>query len=335
MQALILVGGYGTRLKPLSDRLPKPLISFCGKPMVEWQIESLVKVGVRRIVLAIGYKEHLMKDFVREMTSKYQIEIFCSVEKEPLNTGGPIKLAENLLSSKEHGDFFVLNSDVIGEFPFLEMLAFHRSHKAMSTILTFEVEDTSRYGVISIDQKTNRVLDFMEKPLFATSKLINAGIYIFSNEVFKTIELRSFSVEKELFPRLCENGQIYSFPLLGFWKDLGIPKDFIEGTRLILDHLSLQGIDRLNDYTLVNNNGPFVGLNLVHKTSKFSNDCTIGPYCVLNENTSVGQGCTIASSILMKNSSIGDNTSIVNSIIPEDESIKPSSLLKDQIVIST
>lgn len=93
MKALILVGGFGTRLRPLTVSLPKPLVPFCGRPMVEWQIESLVNIGVNKIVLAIGYKEKLMKEFIEKMKKKYKIEIFCSVEKEPLNTGGPLKLA--------------------------------------------------------------------------------------------------------------------------------------------------------------------------------------------------------------------------------------------------
>ncbi len=93
MKALILVGGFGTRLRPLTLNLPKPLVKFCGRPMVEWQIESLVKIGVDKIVLAIGYKEQLMREFMARMKKKYKIEIVCSVEKVPLNTGGPLKLA--------------------------------------------------------------------------------------------------------------------------------------------------------------------------------------------------------------------------------------------------
>lgn len=97
MKALILVGGFGTRLRPLTLTQPKPLIPFCGRPMVEWQIESLVKAGVKKIILAIGYKEQLMIPFIERMIQKYNVEIICSVEKEPLNTGGPIKLAEKYL----------------------------------------------------------------------------------------------------------------------------------------------------------------------------------------------------------------------------------------------
>lgn len=94
MKALILVGGLGNRLKPLTLNLPKPLIPFCGRPMLEWQIKSLVDSGIDTIILAIGYREDLLIQFMNLMKSKYKVEIVCSVEKEPLNTGGPIKLAE-------------------------------------------------------------------------------------------------------------------------------------------------------------------------------------------------------------------------------------------------
>ena len=97
MKALILVGGFGTRLRPLTLSKPKPLVPFMGLPMVEWQIKSFVDIGVKTIILAIGYKENLMKTFMEEMKVKYKVNIICSVEKEPLNTGGPLKLAEKYI----------------------------------------------------------------------------------------------------------------------------------------------------------------------------------------------------------------------------------------------
>ncbi|SBS89607.1 mannose-1-phosphate guanyltransferase, putative [Plasmodium malariae] len=133
MNALILVGGYGTRLRPLTLTTPKPLISFCNKPILEHQIFNLAKCGIREIILAIAYKPTNITDFVNELEKKYDVKIIYSIEDEPLGTGGPIKLAEKFLN--KYDDFFVFNSDIICTFPLLEMMNFHKENNSPLTIL--------------------------------------------------------------------------------------------------------------------------------------------------------------------------------------------------------
>jgi mannose-1-phosphate guanylyltransferase len=127
MKALILVGGFGTRLRPLTLSVPKPLVEFCNKPMMLHQIEALVLAGVTDIVLAVNYRPENMQQFIDRYGKELSVSITFSIETEPLGTAGPLKLAEQILA-KDNSPFFVLNSDVICDFPFTEMVAFHKSH---------------------------------------------------------------------------------------------------------------------------------------------------------------------------------------------------------------
>lgn len=133
MNALLLVGGYGTRLRPLTLTTPKPLVDFCNKAILEHQILNLAKSGVNEIILAIAYKPDNIKSFVNNLQQKYNVKIFFSIENEPLGTGGPIKLAENFLS--KYDDFFVFNSDIICSFPLIDMMKFHKENKSLLTIM--------------------------------------------------------------------------------------------------------------------------------------------------------------------------------------------------------
>merc|ERR1712000_322067 len=132
-EGLILVGGFGTRLRPLTLTLPKPLVEFANKPMIVHQIEALVSAGVKDIVLAVNYRPEIMEKFLEEYEEKYNINIEFSVESEPLDTAGPLKLAEKILA-KDDSPFFVLDSNVICDYPFRELLDFHKSHGNEGTI---------------------------------------------------------------------------------------------------------------------------------------------------------------------------------------------------------
>lgn len=134
MKALILVGGYGTRLRPLTLSYPKPLVEFCNKPMILHQIEALVEVGVKHVILAVSYQKDMFDSMIekqlKEEEERLHIKISLSIETEPMDTAGPIALARGLLLDDESANepFFVLNSDIICDFPFKKMIEFHKSH---------------------------------------------------------------------------------------------------------------------------------------------------------------------------------------------------------------
>ena len=149
MKALILVGGYGTRLRPLTLTVPKPLVDFCDKPILCHQIEALANAGVTEVVLAIAYRPEVMKEALAKMEEDYKVKITISVEDEPLGTAGPIRLAKDILTTdNSSGMFFVFNSDVICDYPLTHMIDFHKGHGKEGTIMVTKVQDPSKYGVI-------------------------------------------------------------------------------------------------------------------------------------------------------------------------------------------
>lgn len=228
MQALILVGGYGTRLRPLTLSRPKPLVEFANKPMLLHQIGALVDAGVTRVILAVSYREEKMEEELKGEAEKLGVTLVFSYETEPLGTAGPLALAKDVLLSFSSEPFIVLNSDIICDFPFKDLVAFHRDHGKEGTIVVTKVEEPSKYGVV-LYSETGCIENFIEKPQEFVSNKINAGMYILNPSVLQRIELRPTSIEKEVFPFMAQEGQLYAMELQGFWMDVGQPKDFLKG----------------------------------------------------------------------------------------------------------
>lgn len=298
LKALILVGGYGTRLRPLTLSRPKPVVPFCNKPLVIHQIEALAKAGVTTIVLAVSYKPDEMAQALAPYESELGVKIEYSQETEPMGTAGPLALARELLLKDAEPDqpFFVLNSDVTSEFPFLDLLAFHKEHKKEGTIMVTTVAEPSKYGVVVYDNETGRIDRFVEKPQHYVGNKINAGMYIFNSAVLDRIELRPTSIEKEIFPDMAEAGQLYAMELKGFWMDVGQPKDFLSGMAKYLG--ALENRDDCADKKLLASGPSFVGPVMVDPTAKIGEGCLIGPF------VSIGPGCVIEDGVRISRSAV-------------------------------
>jgi mannose-1-phosphate guanylyltransferase len=175
-------------LRPLTLSLPKPLVEFANQPMILHQITALVNAGVTDIVLAVNYRPEVMEKHMAVIEQKLNIKITFSIEETPLGTAGPLALAKEILA-KDDSPFFVLNSDVICEFPFKKLLEFHIAHKNEGTIMVTKVEDPSKYGVVINKQGSTMIERFVEKPKDFVSNKINAGIYIFNPSILDRIEV--------------------------------------------------------------------------------------------------------------------------------------------------
>lgn len=279
MRALILVGGYGTRLRPLTLSRPKPLVEFANKPILLHQIEALVEAGVTEVILAVSYRAEQMEKELTVEATKLGITLVFSHETEPLGTAGPIALARDILE-KSSKPFFVLNSDIICDFPFKELAKFHANHGKEGTIVVTKVEEPSKYGVVVYDEN-NCIESFIEKPQEFISNKINAGLYILNPSILSRIKLQPTSIEKEVFPGMAADSELYAFELQGFWMDVGQPKDFLTGMCLYLKHLRSKDSQELYK-------GPgVVGNVLVDPTAKIGNNCQIGP------NVTIGPGVVI------------------------------------------
>uniref|UniRef100_A0A8D0GA39 mannose-1-phosphate guanylyltransferase n=1 Tax=Sphenodon punctatus TaxID=8508 RepID=A0A8D0GA39_SPHPU len=314
MKALILVGGYGTRLRPLTLSIPKPLVEFCNKPILLHQVEGLVKAGVNHVILAVSYMSELLEKEMKEQEQRLGIRISLSHEKEPLGTAGPLALARELLTENSE-PFFVLNSDVICDFPFTDMVRFHQHHGKEGSIVVTKVEEPSKYGVVVCEADTGRIHRFVEKPQVFVSNKINAGMYIFNPGLLDRIQLRPTSIEKEIFPVMAHEGQLYAMELQGFWMDIGQPKDFLTGMCMYLQSLRLKHPERLHS------GAGFVGNVLVDPTAKIGENCSIGPNVTIGEGVVVEDGVRIKRCTVLKGSRIRSHSWLESCIVGWSSSV--------------
>ncbi|EIJ87883.1 mannose-1-phosphate guanyltransferase [Nematocida parisii ERTm3] len=311
MKGVILVGGLGTRLRPLTYTQPKPLIPFVNKPIIKHQIEALVSAGVSEVILAVGHMQENIRELLYGYDAELGIKISYSYEHVPMGTAGPLALLKDRLEG-EIEPFFVLNSDVICTFPFKEMQAYHTAHGGDGTILTTQVSDPSKYGVILTDT-ASQVIKFVEKPEVFVGDRVNAGVYLFSSEVLKYITYKPMSIEKDVLPVMVAERTVKTFQLEGFWMDIGQPKDYVMGN--ILYHES-------NKRT-----------STVDKTAKVSPHAIIGRNTTIGPNVEVEDGAEIENSIVFEGAVIQKNALVVNSIIGWGATVGRWSRIEDYSVL--
>jgi len=312
LKALILVGGFGTRLRPLTLTLPKPLVDFCNKPMIMHQIEALVKAGVKHIVLAVNYRPEIMVSLLSKLEEKYGISITFSVEQEPLGTAGPLALAKNVLG-KDDAPFFVLNSDVTCSYPFEELRDMHLAHGGEGTIMVTKVDEPSKYGVVLTLPGKSTIDRFVEKPKEFVGNRINAGIYIFNPSVLDRIEAKPTSIESETFPAMAADRQLHCMDLDGFWMDVGQPKDYLSGMCLYLTHLSQQKSKLLTDVAATE--WAQGGNVLVDPSAKIDPTAVIGPNVVIGANVVVGKGVRLQRCTVMEGARVKDHAWVKSTIV--------------------
>ena len=214
--AIILCGGEGTRLRPITYETPKALVPVHGKPLVEHMFDLLKKYGINDIILSIGYlKEKIIAE--KANWSRLGLDISFVEESKPLGTGGPLRVAKDRLTKT----FIASNGDELKNINIIDMYDAHKRNRALVTIALTTVDDPSQYGVARLEGE--RIIEFVEKPKKseAPSNLISAGFYIMEPEVVKMIPAGPCSLEKEIFPKLAGMGRLYGFPFSGQWFDMG------------------------------------------------------------------------------------------------------------------
>ncbi|KAI8927163.1 nucleotide-diphospho-sugar transferase [Entophlyctis helioformis] len=276
--------------------------------MILHQISALAKVGVKEIVLAVNYQPDVMASAMQKVEEEYNVKITFSIEPEPLGTGGPLGLARDILG-KDDSPFFVLNSDVICDFPFQSMLDFHLSHGKEGTLMTTAVEDPSKFGVIVLKSGSTQIDRFVEKPKDWVGNQINAGIYIFNPKMLERIPNKPISIETGVFPKMALQGELHATPLIGFWADVGQPKDFLIGQGLYLTSVAKKAPETLAT------DDSFEGTVLVDETAKIGKGCKIGPNVVIGPGVVIGDGVRLNKCTIMRGSTIKDNAWVKNSIV--------------------
>ncbi len=276
---ILLVGGFGTRLKPLTDEYPKPMLPVAGLPVTEHQILAAKKAGIHTLVLATSYLADIFTPYFGD-GSKWGMKILYAVEKEPLGTGGAIANAAQLLGRDV--PVVIFNGDVLSRHSIADQIAFHVANKADATLHLIDVEDARAFGCVPTD-KDGRVTAFLEKMDNPVTNSINAGCYVFSPEVIDQIPLgKVISVERETFPALVESGRpVFGYKEQSYWLDVGTPAALFKGSRDLIE-------------------GEFQAMP----------GTTIAPSAVITGGTSIGAGSTIAAGVILDDCIIGDGVTI-------------------------
>lgn len=309
MKALILVGGYGTRLRPLTLSVIKPLIPLANKPIMVHQVEALARAGVNEIVVAGNPQFEEVIAELSPVAASLGVSMVFSREDCPMGTGGPIGLAAEFLSGDE--PFIVLNGDVVCSFPFQQMIEFHMSHGKEGTILVTRVSDPSKYGVVIHHDRI--VKGFVEKPSSFLSDEINAGVYVFSTSFLDRVGPWPCSIEREVFPQMAKNQELCCYPLDGFWADVGNPGDYLKGTSLLLESCERRFC--------------------VDPTAYVDPSCKMMGFAVVGPGCTVSRGTRLERSVLLPNSKVCDSSLVKDSVIGWDSVVGSWNRITDTTVL--
>ncbi len=301
MKAVILAGGLGTRMRPITYKTPKPLVPLVGKPLVMHIIDSLPP-RVDTVVLAVSYMKDILEEYFR--VNDCGRKVILVNETSPLGTGGAIKNVEGHLDDT----FIVINGDVLTSIDINSMLKYHREKGGIGTISLWQVEDPTAFGVVGWGQD-HRVTVFQEKPskAEAVSNMINAGVYIFEPDMLDNIGKGAVSLEKEVFPKVLDQG-LFGYTYDGYWVDCGTRENYLRAQKTLMD----LGETRNQPATM---NGRVELLEPVHLTGTKLDSCTVGPYVFAEPNVTISAGAKVSNSTLMRGAIIGPGAVVRNSLI--------------------
>lgn len=220
--AIILAGGFGTRLKSVVPDLPKPMAPVNARPFLEYQLDYLSRSGISDVCISLGYKAETISSHFG--TTYKGLQLSYAIETEPMGTGGGIRLG---LEGIKQNEVLVLNGDSFFEIDIQHFYALHLKAQAQHSLALRRVEDASRYGAISIDEN-KRVVAFKEKSSSKTPGLINGGVYLLNRDLYlkETIANKNFSIEKDVFEKQIEDLRIFGFVFENYFIDIGVPEDY-------------------------------------------------------------------------------------------------------------
>ncbi|MCX6651233.1 MAG: NDP-sugar synthase [Methanomassiliicoccales archaeon] len=336
-QAVILAGGEGTRLRPLTNTRPKPLLPVLGVPCVEYVISSLANAGVEQIFIACGYRSEDIL-LVLGRGERLGVDIELAYEKEPMGTAGAVKLLEDRLE----GTFVVGSGDTLTDADLGALIDFHVGHGAEATMGLTEVERPEQFGIVGVGAD-GRIERFKEKPRREEvfSRVINAGTYVLEREVLDLIPAgRKYDFSRDLYMDMLQRGRgLFASPLIGYWKDIGRPSDLFLAN---MDMASRRGNPSAHgpvagkapsEAAVV---GPaFFGKGVRAqgsqvKRSAVGSGCSLGrgavlEDCLLLDRVAIGQGTTLRGCILGEGCQVGAGTMLTDCILGDRAQVGPGS----------
>lgn len=328
MRAVVLVGGFGTRLRPLTFTTPKPMLTVGHRPIIENLVRMLAPAGVDEVVLALGFKpEPFMAAFPDGTCAG--VRLHYAVEPEPLDTGGAIRFAAEHAGVED--TFVVVNGDVLTDLDVSELLAFHRRCGAEATLHLTPVDDPSAFGVVDMDD-SGLVSRFVEKPAPGTapSNLINAGTYVFEPSVLARIPSgRKVSIERETFPQIVADGRLYALATDDYWVDTGRPSlyrqanlDMLDGRRRSLTCVAVEPGADVDPSSRVEH-------SLVAKGARVEAGAKVSGSVIL-PGAVIRRGADVVDSIVMGD--IGENATLRTCVIGAQGAVAAGATLIDVLV---
>ena len=319
MQAIVLVGGEGTRLRPLTSDVPKPAVTLVDRPFLAYAIEWLAVHGVTEVVLACGFLPDVLREALRDEEQRAGVRITYVAEPEPLGTAGAIRFAADSLGDRLEDRFFALNGDVLADLDLSALLRAHSERGAGATIGLHPVEDSSAYGLVRCDE-AGRVLEFLEKTGKAEPGEINAGAYVLERRVLDLIPPgEAVSIERDVFPRLVGDG-LNGLLLDGYWMDIGTPERYLQASWDILEG---------NVETRVEPTAPGV---LIGVGAKVDESAEVGPRAVVAGDCVVESGATVVDSVLLDGCSVGRDAVVRDSILAPGARVEPGAQLVNAVI---
>jgi mannose-1-phosphate guanylyltransferase len=307
--AILLVGGMGTRLMPLTSKTPKPMLQVAGVPFTEHQIRKAAQAGISEIVLATSYKAELFEPYFGD-GAKFGIKIKYAVEESALGTGGGIRNAAALLDDCDQ--VVIFNGDVLSGHDLAAQIQSHINNRADVTLYLTKVEDARAYGCVEL-LADNQVKSFLEKMENPVSNLINAGCYIFNRKVIDQIPANQVvSVERDTFPSFLSSGvKVYGYLDNSYWLDIGNPQALVKASADLITGV-------ITSVATPKHSGD----HLIAAGAQVSSASIVNLGTVIESEVVVEGNCQISGSIIGKGAKIGANCKVINSIIAPDTQIE-------------
>jgi mannose-1-phosphate guanylyltransferase / phosphomannomutase len=323
MKAVIMAGGKGTRLRPLTSNQPKPMIPITNVPCMEHVVKLLKRHGFEDMLATLQFMPEYIRDYFGN-GSGWGVEMEYSVEDDPLGTAGSVKFAQDRLRER----FVVVSGDVLTDADLGKAVSFHEERGAEITLVLKEVEDPSEFGIVVVDDEDGRVRRFLEKPEEGEvfSYTANTGIYVVEPVVLEHIpEGREHDFSEDLFPEFLEEGRpMYGYVMEGYWQDIGNIGQYMDANRAVLDG-KVEGVlppgEQPREGVYVGRGeveaevGALEGPVVLGSGVRIAPDARVGPGSVLGPNVSVESGASVVGSIVAEGSSIGEGAELDGALV--------------------
>lgn len=331
MIAMVMCAGLGTRLRPLTYSLPKPMVPVANRPVLAYTLENLKKHGVDRVVINLSYMPEVIQNYFGD-GSRWGLKIHYSLEKEPLGTAGGVKNVEKIFQADPDPDFLITSGDGLTDIDFGKFLRFHKAKKSLGTIGMSRVDSRLEYGV-TLTGANGRIQKFVEKPFWSQflSNTVNTGLYAFHKNIFREIPAATFyDFGKQLWPKMLKNKKpIYGYEFKEFWTDIGTLEEYRRAQRAVLNgEVKVRVAGKqvrpgvwVDEGTVLPKGLKLKGPCLVGKYCKISKNATISPHSVIGDRCELKDFARTADSVLWKNVRLGKKSGLDGCIVTAGEKI--------------